>query len=114
MVDPRQHETRARTANNRRYMHKISANRAKTLGPRDLTPPAPLEKHDTRRDRNVERRDLPRHGDAEDQVAVLANLLMKPLAFTAQDEHAPCGIVDLVVCLPTAFVETVDPILALL
>src|SRR5579883_2487163 len=71
-------------------------------------PPCPLKKYDARGDRNVERGDLSRHRDAQQHVAMLAHLLVEPLALAAQDERRGLLVIHAVVIPVAALIEAVQ------
>ncbi len=71
---------------------------------------APLKEDDTGGDGYVERGDGAGHGDPDDEVAVLADVLVQAAALAAENEDGWFGEVDLVVERVAAFVEAVDPI----
>ncbi len=72
-------------------------------------PPFPLEQHHAGRHRDIERGDLARHGNANQEVAVLLHLVVQSLALPAEHEAAGDGIVHLVVGAVTPLVEAVNP-----
>ncbi len=43
--------------------------------------PPPLEQDDAGRNADIERGDLPRHGDAQEEIAALANQIVQPVSF---------------------------------
>src|ERR1035438_1223456 len=56
------------------------------------TSPSPFEQYHAGRHRHVQRRDLARHGNAHQHVAMLADLFVQPFAFTAQHQDRRQGI----------------------
>jgi len=79
-----------------------------------LRSPAPLEKHDARRDADVQGRNAARHGNPQPEIAVLRYVLVQSTAFAAKHECDRFGKRDLIVQMFAALVNPVNPVAVLL
>lgn len=68
-----------------------------------------FEEHDTGGDADVERRNLARRRDADQEVALFLEQFVQATGFAARNEGAVAAIVRRVVRFCSAFIEAVNP-----
>src|ERR1035438_2997593 len=92
-----------------RAFRREDAERKEESAGRSLAAALPFEEHHAGGHRYIQRRNLTRQGDAHEDIAVLAHLLVESAAFAAQHQDAPGCVVDLVVGFGAALIQAVDP-----
>ncbi len=74
---------------------------------------APLKQYHARRNAHIQRGHAARHGNPNQEIALLGDMFVQPLALSPQHDRRGTCVIDLIVGFLAAFVQTIDPVAAL-